>query len=121
MRFWITLFIPLLALAQQPPKAAAPPAEVDKMLRERAAQFLQFQVDGNFRKAFDLVSEDSKDFYFSIAKNRIQSFKIDEVTYSDDLSKATVRATTSRRQVVAGHEFEIPGLAADLWKIEDGK
>jgi hypothetical protein len=125
MRRYLTVLIPLLLFGQllsgQKPKPAAPPADVDKSLRDRASAFLQYQVDGNFRKAFELVAEDSKDFYFSIAKSKIQSFKIDEVTYSDSFSKATVRATILRRTLVAGHELEIPGLSADIWKLEDGK
>ena len=124
MRLCIAFLIPLLLLGQplfgQQRKPAAPPANVDQALRERAATFLQYQVDGNFRKAFDLVAEDSKDFYFSIAKTKIQSFKIDEVIYADNFSKATVRATTLRRTLVEGHEFDIPGLTADVWKLEGG-
>ncbi len=120
MRFYAALFIPICLFAQEP-KPATPPAEVDQALRERASAFLQYQVDGNFRKAFELVAEDSKDFYFSIGKTKIQSFKIDEIVYSDNFSKATVRATTSRKTMLAGHEIEVPGLAADFWKQEDGK
>ena len=104
MRLCVALLIPALVLAQTP-KPAAPPAEVDQALRERATQFLQYQIDGNFRKAFELVAEDSKDFYFSIAKTKILSYKIDDITYSDDFSKATVRATTVRKTMVAGNEF----------------
>ena len=120
MRFCVTLFIPLLLLAQEP-KPATPPAEVDKALRERATEFLQHQVDGNFRKAFELVAEDSKDFYFAISKTTIQSFKIEEVIYSDNFSKATVQAMAVRKTNIAGHELEIPGPVADIWKLEDGK
>ena len=120
MRFCAALFIPIVLFAQEP-KPAAPPAEVDQALRERASAFLQYQVDGNFRKAFDLVAEDSKDFYFSIAKTKILSFKIDEIVYSGNFSQATVRATTSRKTMMAGHEIEVPGLAADIWKQEGGK
>ena len=90
-------------------------------MRERATAFLQYQVDGNFRKAYDLVAEDSKDFYFAIEKTKILSFKIDEITYTDDFAKATVRATTIRKSNALGHEFEVPLVAADSWKLEDGK
>ena len=85
MRFCAALFIPICLFAQEP-KPATPPAEVDQALRERASAFLQYQVDGNFRKAFELVAEDSKDFYFSIGKTKIQSLEIDEIVYSDNFS-----------------------------------
>ena len=111
--------IPLFLFAQD--SKPAPPVEVDQALRGRAATFLQYQVEGNFRKAYDLVAEESKDFYFAIEKTKILSFKIDEILYSEDFSKATVRATASRRTNVAGHEFEIPSVIPDTWKLEDGK
>ena len=127
MRFgaiWL-LLIPLFLFAQEPgpapSKPAAPPAAVDQALRERATAFLQYQVEGNFRKAYDLVAEDSKDFYFAIEKTKILSFKIDEITYAGDFTKAAVRATTIRKSNVMGREFEIPSVAADSWKLEDGK
>lgn len=120
MRFCATLLVPFFLFAQEP-KPAAPPADVDQALRERASAFLQYQVDGSFRKSFDLVAEDSKDFYFSIAKTKIQSFRIEEVVYSDNFSKATVRATTSRKSMVAGYEIEVPSLAADTWMREGDK
>ena len=116
------LLIPLFLFAQDPkPASAAAPPETDRALRERATAFLQFQVEGNFRKAYDLVAEDSKDFYFGIEKMRILSFKIDDIAYTDDFRKATVRATAARKVNTMGHQFEIPLVSADSWKLEDGK
>src|SRR4051812_9313910 len=89
--FFLLLAAPLLSFAQAPP--AAPPPQVDQALRARAAAFLQYQIDGNFRKAYDLVAEDSKDDYFSAAKQKAISFVIDDIQYADDFSKATVKAT----------------------------
>ena len=115
------LLIPLSAFAQETAKPPAPPAAVDQALRERATAYLQYQVEGNFRKAYDLVAEDSKDYYFGIEKTRILSFKIDEISYAEDFTKATVRATAVRKVNTMGHEFEIPSVTADLWRLEDGK
>jgi hypothetical protein len=123
------LLIPLFLFAQEPGPApskpaaptAEPPAAVDQALRARATAFLQYQVEGNFRKAYDLVAEDSKDFYFAIEKTKILSFKVDEITYADDFAKATVRATAIRKTNTMGREFEIPSVTADSWKLEDGK
>src|SRR5438105_839515 len=113
------LVIPLFALAQD--QKAAPPPEVDKALRERATAYLQYQVEGNFRKAYDLVAEESKDFYFAAEKSKILTFKINEITYADNFTKAAVQTTTTRLSAVAGHPVELPSVASDIWKLEDGK
>ena len=120
LRSAFLFFIPLVIFAQAPAAPTAPP-EVDRALRERATAFFQYQVEGNFRKAYDLVAEDTRDYYFAIAKTKILSFTIDEIAYTDDFSRASVRATTVRKTSVAGNEFEIPGSVTDLWKVEDGK
>src|SRR5258706_8270520 len=76
MRFGTLLLsiTPLFLYAQEPKPAsrpaATPPGATDQALRERETTFLQYQVDGAFRKAYDLVAEDSKDFYFAIEKTK---------------------------------------------------
>jgi hypothetical protein len=122
-------FVSCLLFAQQsrsadPTKASAQPApaKVDRALRERATEFLQDQVEGNFRKAFELVADDSKDFYFSIQKTKIESFRIDEVVYSDKFTRATVRSTVVRKtNVMGGPPIDIPSVVSDTWKLDRGK
>lgn len=108
--------VPLLA--QEP---AAPPPEVDQALRERATAFLQNQVDGSFRKSIDLVAEETKDWYFASAKEKILSFKIESIEYSDQFTKANVKSNTRRTVSTMGHSFTLDTPITDRWKIEDGK
>ncbi len=109
--------LPLAALAQ------APPPEADQALRARVTEFFQDHVDGNFRKAFDLVAEDTKDYYFSTQKTRYKSFKINDIKYSDDFTKAEVHLTCERMWKMAPQfsEMLITFPLTTTWKIEDGK
>ena len=120
MRFHtiLLLALPLLSWAQTPP--AAPPPEVDQALRARVTAFLQFQKEGSFRKAYDMVSEDSKDYYFSAPKQQSSSFQINEIQYTGDFSKATVRATVTQRMGLAGQYVEVPNVLAAQWRLENG-
>ena len=113
----------LLSLAQTPPAApsAAPPAEVDKALRARVTAFFQSQKDGNFRKAYDLVAEDSKDYYFSAAKQQGLPFTIGDITYSDEFSKATVRAVVIQKMGFTGQQIEVPSIVTTRWEMEKGE
>ncbi len=111
------LLFPLLAAAQTTP----PSPEVEQALRERATQFLQYQVEGNFRKSFDLVAEDTKDWYFGTAKGKLNSFKIETIEYAENFTKAMVKGTTKRTIAAMGQSFVIDVALLDRWKVEDGK
>jgi hypothetical protein len=116
MRMRIPLFmIPLFALAQ------APPLEVDHALRSRVTEFYQDHVDGNFRKAFDLVAEDTKDSYFGANKTQFKSFHIDKIDYLDNFTKAIVTLTVQRTMTMQGQQVSIPSTGPTNWKIENGK
>ena len=134
MRFYafVLLAAPLSCLAQIPGVTTAPPAaqipagpqappEVDQALRARAHAFLDYQSKGDFRQAYDLVAEDSKDFYFGAPKEKATSFTIDDVQYAPNLSAATVRATMKRQMFLAGHPVEVPQLQSSQWKLEKGE
>jgi hypothetical protein len=94
---------------------------VDHALRTRANAFLDYESKGDFRKAYDLVAEDSKDYYFGATKEKSASFTIDEVQYGADLSTATVKSTMKRQTMLAGHPVEVPQLLISQWKIEKGE
>jgi hypothetical protein len=133
MRFYaFVLLAPLTCLAQVPGVATAPPAaqipagpkappEVDQALRARANAFLDYESKGENRKAYELVAEDSKDYYFGVSREKAASFTIDEVQYGPDLSTATVRSTIKRQMRVAGHPVEVPQVEFSLWKLEKGQ
>lgn len=113
----------LLSFAQTPSAAqsAAPPAEVDKALRSRATAFFQYQKDGNFRKSYELVAEESKDYYFSAAKQQGLPFTIGEIEYSDAFSKAAVKAIVTQKMGISGQQIEIPSIVTTRWKMEKGE
>jgi hypothetical protein len=132
MRFYpfLLLVAPLACLAQVPGAATAPlaapmpaappqaPPEVDQALRARANAFLDSQSKGDFRKAYDLVAEDSKDYYFGATKEKAASFTIDDIQYGAGLSTATVRSTMKREMMLAGHAVEVPQMLVSEWKLE---
>ena len=83
MRFYAFLLLaaPLTCLAQVPGLRTRPPAvqmpagpqappEVDQALRARANAFLDYESKGENRKAYDLVAEDSRDYYFGATKEK---------------------------------------------------
>src|SRR5579863_10120906 len=134
MRFHAFVFLaaPLMCLAQVPGVTTAPPAvqsapgpkappEVEQALRARANAFLNYESKGDFRKAYDLVAEDSKDYYFGATKEKSASFTNDEVEYGSDLSTATVKSTMRRQTMLAGHMVEVPQILISQWKLEKGE
>jgi hypothetical protein len=125
MRFHTALLLvtPLLGFAQAPPPgpAAAPPAEVDQALRAQATAFLKYQMEGNFRKAYDLVSEDSKDYYLGSTKEKSTSLDLQKIEYSDNFTKAVVSSSSKQVLMIQALPVTIPGSRMDRWKLEDGK
>jgi len=101
--------------------AKAPP-EVDEALRARVSKFYQAQVDGKARRAEEIVAEDSKDFFYNMAKPKFLGFEIRDITYSDNFTKAKVSMLMEMYIMMPGFEgkpMKVPGPS--LWKIEDGK
>jgi hypothetical protein len=111
----LVLWLPLVALAQ------APPPEVDQALRARVTEFLQYHVDGNFRKAYDMVAEDTKDEYFNSGKVQLKGFQINDVKFTDNFTKATVTAMLSKTMSVVGQDIPMMVPSTTTWKIENGK
>lgn len=111
------ILLPLIALGQQ---RTAPP-EVDQALRARVTEFLQYHVDGNFRKAYDMVAEDTKDQYFASGKVQIKGFQINNVKFDDTFTKATVTGTISKTFSVAGNDLPVTVPSTTTWKIENNK
>jgi hypothetical protein len=120
------------AIVETNPTAAAPaartdlatkpaPAKVDKALRERAAQFLQYTVDRSYSKAYELVAPETKDWYLSSGKPQYKAFKIESIEYSKDYREATVHSRVTRVLSMNGREVSTELVVADLWKFEAGK
>jgi len=94
---------------------------VDKALRARFSQFFQYHVDGDFRRAYDLVAEDTKEEYFNSAKLRLKSFEIADIQYSDDFQKAEVNATVTMVMAIRLQDNVSTVPMLTTWKLEDGK
>lgn len=110
--------LPVVALAQ------TPPPEVDQALRARVTEFFQYHVEGGpaFRKAMDLVADDTKDYYFGAMKYQFKSFHIDTVKFNDDFTQADV-TVTGQRIWQPRPDFPPTILATPMltrWKIEKG-
>jgi hypothetical protein len=111
------ILLPLIAFGQQPAAAA----EADQALRARVTQFLQYHVEGNFRKAYDMVADDTKDDYFNGGKVQLKGFTIDKLEFNDNFTRATVSTTLSRTMSIIGQEFPAMVPSVTTWKIENGK
>src|SRR6266403_360517 len=111
------VLLPVVAFAQ------TPPPEVDEALRARVTEFFQYHVDANFRKAYELVAEDTKEQYFGAQKWQFKSFKIDSIKYSDNFTKAEVQVTGQRMWRMRPDLPEVPVSLpmATLWQVENGK
>ncbi len=97
------------------------PPEVDAALRARVNQFFQYEVEGKFRQAEALVAEKDKDFFVAANKPTYRDFSIKSITYSDQLTKATVLVNVSRLVPVPGFEgHPVPGVIPSRWKLENG-
>jgi len=107
--------LPLAALAQEPP------AQVDQALRARVTEFFQDFVDSKYAKAFDLVAEQTRDEYFASSKANLKDFKIDEIIYSRDFTRATVNLTVKHLWRVQSQEAIAVVPMSTTWKIENDK
>jgi len=116
MSMFAMVLLPLLLLAQAPGQA-----EAEQALRARVTEFLQYHVDGNFRKAYDMVATDTQEDYFNTGKIQIKGFTIDDVQFSDNFTKASIRTTISRNMNVAGQDFPVLMPSITTWKIENNK
>lgn len=115
--FAAIILLPLIAFGQQPTAAA----EAEQALRARVTEFLQYHVEGNFRKAYDLVADDTKDDYFNTGKVQLKGFTIDKLVFNDNFTKATVTTMLSRTMNIIGQEFPAKVPSTSTWKIENGK
>jgi len=114
---------PLLVVSAMTAWGQNAPAGVEDALRGRVTEFFQYSNDGAFRKAYELVAEDSKDFYFQQQKVQLKSCQIDSVKFTENFNRADVQ-TTCQRTARPGPQFpeiEIKVPVLTTWEIVDGK
>lgn len=123
LRVWLPFLVASALFAQKPPAIPekAPP-KVDAALRARVNQFFQYEIEGKFRMAEELVAEKDKDFFVAANKPKYKSFSIRRIEYSDNFTKATVVVDVTRLMPVPGFEGQpVPGAVPSRWKIERRK
>jgi hypothetical protein len=120
-RFLAPILFAAAAFAQSAPDPFnKPPADVDKALRGRMTEFYQDHVTGQFRKAEELVAEDTKDFFYSSNKPRYLGCEISRIDYSQNFTRARATILCEQNVVMPGFGgvFKLPILSD--WKLEDG-
>ena len=122
-RFVLFALFAVFAFGQpNDPFKPKPPARVDAALRARVQEFYDLHVKGQFRKAEELVAEDTKDFYYSANKTKYLSFEISRIDYSANFTKANVVMLCEQYIMMPGftdHPMKVPIPSA--WKLENGK
>ena len=68
-----------------------------------------------------MVADDTKDEYFNSGKAQLLGFKIDDIKFTDNFTKATVTATMSKTVNVAGTDIPVTMPSTITWKIENSK
>ncbi len=112
------------ASAQTPPNAFnKAPKNVDDALKARAMEFYRDHVTGKYRKAEELVAEDSKDGFYAATKPVLDSFRFSEITYSDKYTKAKITVVGKMMMTFLGmagpQMMDVP--FPSYWKLERGK
>jgi hypothetical protein len=121
----IAMFALFAALAfGQPndPFKPKPPADVDAALRARVQEFFDLHMKGQFRKAEELVAEDTKDFFYSGNKPKYLSFEISRIDYGPNFTTAKVLVICEQYLLMPGfvdHPMKVP--TPSTWKLENGK
>jgi hypothetical protein len=99
-----------------------PPAKVDAALRARVQEFFDLHVKGQFRKAEELVAEDTKDFFYRGNKPKYLSFEITRIDYSEKFTRAKVTVVCEQYIMMPGfadRPMKVP--TPSTWKLENGK
>lgn len=122
-RFALFALFAAFAFAQpNDPFKPKPPAEVDAALRARVLEFFDLHVKGQFRKAEELVAEDTKDFFYSGNKPKYLGCDLSKIDYSDNFTKANAVMVCEMYIMMPGfadRPMKVPTPSA--WKLVDGK
>src|ERR1035441_5836242 len=116
---WFALFTALAFGQSNDPFQPKPPAEVDAALRARVQEFFDLHVKGQFRKAEELVAEDTKDFFYSGNKPKYLSFEISRIDYSANFTRAKVTVLCEQYILIAGADegAHPQHLEAGEWQV----
>ena len=122
-RFALLALFTVLAFAQpNDPFKPKPPADVDAALRARVQEFFDLHVQGQFRKAEELIAEDTKEFFYVHNKPKYLSCEFSRIDYTDNFTKANAIMVCEMYILMPGfadHPMKVPTPSA--WKVEFGK
>src|ERR1035441_8683970 len=102
-RFAVLALFAVFAFAQpNEPFKPRPPAAVDAALRARVQEVFDLHVKGQFRKAGELVAEDTKGFFYERNKPKYVSCEFSSIDYSENFTKAKAVMTCEQYIMVPG-------------------
>jgi hypothetical protein len=98
------------------------PADVDKALRARITEFFHDHVTAEYRKAEELVAEDTKDYFYVNNKPHYLSFEIGKIDYTDGFTKAKALVTVEMAIMLPGFNGKVMKIPSpSYWKLVDDK
>ena len=118
----ILLFAGVVFAQGNDPFKPKPPAEVDQALRARIQEFFDLHIKGQYRKAEELVAEDTKDYFYTRDKPKYLSCEISKIDYQENFTKAVAVVTCERYIMMPGFSdrpMKVPGT--NTFKLENGK
>src|SRR4051794_40974187 len=112
-RYSLAALFAAVSMAQSAPQSAVPmptqtvtqptdpfapkaPAAVDEALRARIQEFFDLHIKKQYRKAEELVAEDTKDYFYTHDKPTYISCEISKIDYTDHFTKASSVVTCLR-------------------------
>jgi hypothetical protein len=100
-----------------------PPADVDDALRARASEFYKLHMERKYRQAEQLVADSAKDDFYAATKQDLKDFRIDQIAFSDNYTKAKItvlgKTMVSFMGMAAPQLMDVP--FPSFWKLDGGK
>ena len=115
----LLLFAAIPAAWSQKPFPKAPPG-VEEALRARVSEYYTLFGQSKFRQAESLVTEESKDAFYTMNKSRHMGFSIAGVTFADDVKSARVLVKLMMIMPMMGSK-PLPFPVSTQWRLVDGE
>ena len=114
----LLLFVVLPSAQSQEPFQKAPPG-VEEALRARVSEYYTLFGQSKFRQAKALVTEESKDTFYTMKKARHMGFAINGVTFADDVKSAKVLVSLMMMPMMGSKPVPFP--VSTQWRLVDGE
>jgi hypothetical protein len=100
---------------------AAPAAGRRGGLARARAALLSSHGDEKYRKAYDVVADDSKDAFLTSNKPHYDGFEIQKIVFSDNFTKAVVTTQIHTTLMFFGISAPEKAVEDSSWKMVDGQ